>query len=78
MKRVTLFTKPGCHLCQTVAAEIEKLRQRMVFELEVRNILEDDEDFSKYELDIPVVHVDGVEIARHRMSAQQLETALAQ
>ena len=45
---------------------------------QLRNILDDDDDFAKYELDIPVVLLDGSEIARHRMSAQQLEAALAQ
>ena len=76
MKRVTLYTKPGCHLCDVALGEIELVRKELPFDLEIRNILDDDDDFAKFKLDIPVVMVDAVEIARHRLSAQQLRTAL--
>jgi glutaredoxin len=77
MKRVTLYTKPGCHLCENALREIEAVRREIPFELELRNILDDDEDFAKYELDIPVITLDGREIARHRVTSQQLREALA-
>jgi hypothetical protein len=74
--RVTLFTKPGCHLCEAVEQVIGRVRKKTPFELEVRNILDDARDLEQFQHDIPVVHVDGQEIARHRMSAAQLEAAL--
>ena len=52
------------------------MRERRPLELVVRNILQDLEDYETYKYDIPVVLLDGVEIARHEMTAEQLERAL--
>ena len=76
VKVVTLYTKPGCHLCEAVEQVIRRVRRRMAFELVVRDILEDATDFERYALDIPVVTVDGREVARHRLDAGVLEAAL--
>jgi glutaredoxin len=76
VKVVTLYTKPGCHLCEAVEQVIEEVRRRRGFELVVKNILDDPADFEKYQHDIPVVMVDGHEVARHRMEARMFEAAL--
>lgn len=77
MKQVRLYTKPGCHLCDAVEQVIVKVRQRQAFDFARFNILDDPAVFGRYKHDIPVVTVDGREIARHRMTAAQLESALA-
>ena len=74
---VILYTKPGCHLCEAVEQVIRKVAARQPFDFIPRNIESDPADFERYKDDIPVVTVDGVEIARHRMTAAQLERALA-
>jgi glutaredoxin len=74
--RVTLYTKPGCHLCDAAARVIAAERVRRTFEFEERNILDDPADYAAYRHEIPVVKVDGVEIARHRLDARQLDAAL--
>jgi hypothetical protein len=73
---VTIFTKPGCGLCEEAEEVIESVRARQPFELVRRNILENHEDYERYKHDIPVILVDGVEVARHRLSEVQLEGAL--
>jgi glutaredoxin len=73
---VTLYTKPGCHLCEAVEQVIRRVSRRRSFDFVSRNIEADPADYEKYKHDIPVVTVDGVEIARHRMTADQLERAL--
>lgn len=78
MKQVILYTKPGCHLCDAVEQVIVKVRQRRAFDFARFNILDDPAVFDRYKHDIPVVTVDGREIARHRMTAAQLEAALAE
>jgi hypothetical protein len=78
MPRVTLYSKPECHLCDVVKEVISRVRARREFELEIRNILTDPADYERYKNDIPVVMVDGVEIARYRLSEQRLEWALDQ
>ena len=74
--KVTLFTKPGCHLCEAVEQAILSVKRWRPFELEVRNILDDPADFEKYRHEIPVVLVNGREVARHRMTPRELEAAL--
>jgi glutaredoxin len=76
MMKVTLFTKPGCHLCEAVEQAVAGVRRRRAFDLAVRNILDDPADFQKYQHAIPVVLVDGVEVARYRMTAEELEATL--
>jgi glutaredoxin len=76
MKTVTLYTKLGCHLCEVVEETIAQVGKARQFAMIRRDISEDAADYEKYKHDIPVVLVDGVEIARHRMSADQLMRAL--
>lgn len=76
MTRVTLYTKPGCHLCEAVEQVIAGVAGRRTFALAVRNVLDDRADFERYQYEIPVVLVDGVEVARYRLTASELEAAL--
>jgi hypothetical protein len=76
MPTVTLYTKPGCHLCEPVAATIAEVAKARAFRAVTRNILDDPADFERYRYAIPVVTVDGVEIARYRLTPDQLLDAL--
>ena len=73
---VTIYTKPECGLCEEAEEVIEAVRARVAFELVRRNILENLDDYEKYKHDIPVILVDGVEIARHHLNADVLVDAL--
>jgi glutaredoxin len=77
MTVVTLYTKPGCHLCDAVEQVIAQARRHHPFDLVLRNILDDPADLARYQNDVPVVCVNGVEIARHRLERTELERALA-
>jgi hypothetical protein len=61
MRRVTLYGRPGCHLCDEALAMIEGVRATTAFELEVVDITGDDELHKRYLERIPVVRIDGVE-----------------
>jgi glutaredoxin len=76
MKTVTLYTKPGCHLCEAVHQTINSVRLTHPFHLVLRNIEDDPSDLQAYQRDIPVIAVDGVEIARHRLDPKRLVAAL--
>ena len=76
MKTITLYTKSGCHLCELAEATIDGLRDEHPFTLLRRDIGEDPADFDRYKHDVPVILVNGVEIARHRLTADQLLAAL--
>jgi glutaredoxin len=58
--KVTVYSRPGCHLCDEALAQIQDLAsQGAVFDLEVRDIDDDDELSKRYLERIPVVELDG-------------------
>jgi glutaredoxin len=76
VKRVTLYTKPGCHLCESVEQVVARVAARRNLNVETRNIEDSVDDFQKFQFDIPVVFVDGREVARHRLTVREFEAAL--
>ena len=57
---VTLYTRPGCHLCEEARAAIEALRgEPPAFELREIDIEADDRLLARMLERIPVVEVDG-------------------
>lgn len=73
---VTLYTKPGCHLCEPVAEAIAAAAKVRAFDAVSRNILDDPADFERYKHAIPVVTVNGREVARYRLALPQLLQAI--
>ena len=72
----TLLSKPGCHLCHVmmgVVAPVAAARGLTVVEKDVRD---DPETARLYALEIPVLLLDGQEIARHRITAEELTAIL--
>lgn len=55
--RVTLYTKPECHLCEPIKADLEVLRHEVGFDFVLQNIEEDVEIFEKFRYLIPVVDI---------------------
>lgn len=78
MNRLTFFTKPDCTLCRGALYVIERVRTDISFELESVNIAAAGEEkwFELYKHDIPVVHLNGKEIFRHRISEKILRERL--
>ena len=60
MTVVTLYTRPGCHLCDEARQAILGLRDEVPpFELREVNIAQDEDLMTRYLERIPVVVVDG-------------------
>ena len=62
MRTVTLYGRPGCHLCDEARAALERVRATHPFRLVERDIDADDELFKRYLERIPVVALDGEEL----------------
>ena len=75
--KVTLYTKPGCELCEEVEAMLERLRPVIRFDAEFVNIESDSAIYERFWDRIPVVFRDGVEIAAAPIDEQRLRTALS-
>jgi len=74
---LTLYTRPGCHLCDEMKTIITRLRERRVFVLTEIDISAELSLERCYGHDIPVLLLDGVEIARHRIHEHDLWKRLA-
>ncbi|MCD7035717.1 glutaredoxin family protein [Metabacillus sp. GX 13764] len=61
MKKITLYSKKGCHLCEDAERLLEDLLKESPFELTIVDIYSDDELLSRYQLMIPVLFIDGKE-----------------
>jgi len=59
--RATLYTKPGCHLCEQALADLERLRRRYPHQLQLVDITTDPELMRAYGERIPVLSIDGRE-----------------
>ena len=76
MSVVTLYGKPGCHLCDEALAVVEAVRAGRGFELEQVDITLDPRLHARYGERIPVVAVEGEELFEYRVDARDLEQAL--
>lgn len=61
MRTVTLYGRPGCHLCDDARAVLERVRATRPFRLREIDIESDDALLAAYLERIPVVAVDGEE-----------------
>jgi glutaredoxin len=77
MPRLTLYTKPDCHLCEEARAALERVRNRVPFELEAVDISTDPRLGERYGTRIPVVFVDGREAFEYEVDERELERLLA-
>jgi glutaredoxin len=73
---LTLYGKPGCHLCEDARREIELARAELPIELEEVDVTLDAALHRRYGERIPVVEVDGEELFELRVDPHELRAAL--
>ena len=62
MRSVTLYGRPGCHLCDDARAALLRVQADRPFRLQEIDIEADDALFKRYLERIPVVALDGEEL----------------
>ena len=72
MALITIYSKPDCHLCDRAKEVIERCRAKVEFAIEVVDISQNPELLERYHDDIPVILLDGNEIARHFVRERKL------
>ncbi len=75
--RLTLLSKPGCHLCDDVRSVLQRVAAELGVPLEERDITRSETDFRRYGERIPVTLIDGREHDFWRVDEARLRTALA-
>ena len=76
MRTVTLYTRHDCHLCEDAHETLLEARDRVAFALEIVDIDRDPALHRRYNWEVPVVAIDGVERFRHRFRVEELIRSL--
>jgi glutaredoxin len=73
---VTLYTRPGCHLCEDAKAVIAPVLREFGAVLREVNVDEDPVLRQRYGWDIPVIFIGKRKAAKHRVDLAQLRRQL--
>ena len=76
MKTVTLYTRPGCHLCDDARAALEALTTQHEFEIHEVNIETDDALHAAYLERIPVIYLDDEHVSDYFLDEPTLTARL--
>jgi len=77
-REVTLYTRPGCHLCEEAKTAIAPVLREFAGVLREVNIDKDAVLKERYGLDIPVIFIGARKAAKHRVDLQQFRRQLEQ
>ena len=72
MHRIVIYSRPDCHLCDLAKEVVERCQSKADFALEIVDISQNPELLEQYRNDIPVILLDGNEIARHVVRERKL------
>jgi glutaredoxin len=73
---ITIYSRPGCHLCEEAKAQIAPLLKEFGARLTEINIDEDPELLSRYDYDVPVIFLGAQKAAKHRIDIAQFRRQL--
>ena len=70
--RLTIYSKPGCHLCDEMKDVVGRVIAHSDIAFEVIDISTDPVLTERYGMEIPVLLIDGRKAAKYRVSEPQL------
>ena len=73
---LTMYSRPGCHLCDEMKAVVDRVAAREPLTVQVVDISGDPELEARYGTEIPVLLVDGRKAAKYRIQEEELRRIL--
>ena len=75
---LTIYTRPGCHLCQEMKVIVERVVRDAQAQARIEEIdIASDADLeARYALEIPVLLVNGRKAAKYRVTEEELRRRL--
>ena len=75
---LTIYSRPGCHLCDEMKAIVERVARSAPGPLAIEEIdISTDRDLeARYGVEIPVLLMDGRKIAKYRVTEEELTRML--
>jgi glutaredoxin len=77
---VTLYSRPGCHLCDEMKAVVQRVVQTTAASVDVEeiDISTDPALEARYGLEIPVLLIDGKKAAKYRVTEEAMRRLLSE
>jgi glutaredoxin len=69
---LTIYSRPGCHLCDEMKAVVRTVARSIPLSLEEIDISTDADLEGRYGLEIPVLMVEGKKAAKYRIGEAEL------
>jgi glutaredoxin len=73
---VTIYSRPGCHLCEETKTQLLPLLREFGARLTEINIDEDAQLRARYDFDVPVIFLGARKAAKHRVDLAQFRRQL--
>lgn len=73
---VTIYSRPGCHLCEEAKVQIGPIMREFGARLTEINIDEDPDLRARYDYDVPVIFIGARKAAKHRIDTAQFRRQL--
>ena len=76
MVTVTVYSRLGCHLCESAENTINSLAQDLEFSVEILYIDGNEEREKLYGTEVPVIHINGEHHDFYRVDPVRFKTSL--
>ncbi|MFD1361630.1 glutaredoxin family protein [Lentibacillus salinarum] len=76
MQTIIVYTKENCPLCDEALATLQLLRHDYSFAIDERDIYTNDDWLETYQLQIPVIDINGTTLNCEQISYEAVEAAL--
>ena len=76
MAHVTVYSKPGCHLCEEAVHVLRRVQKQDPFTLEEVNIQDDPALLAEYGEQIPVINLNGTFLFEYAVDETRLRQLL--
>ena len=73
---LTVLGKPDCHLCHVMADAVRRTIADLHATVVERDVRDDPDMYARYRYEIPVLLLEGRELARHRVDETALRAEL--
>ena len=77
--QLTIYSRPGCHLCDEMKAVVERVARSAAAPIRIEeiDISTDPALEARYGVEIPVLLVDGKKVAKYRIGEEALRRILS-
>ncbi len=75
-RTIVVYSKPGCHLCEEAMESLREIQSEVNFDLEERDISDNERWLHAYFDRIPVVTLDGEELFEYFVDRERLLASL--